>query len=189
MEIGRRIGVLLHEYFGEYNIAELLYQSGDVESAMPHAVRAATFEESHPAIATRPVASLLKARLYAFQGLIDDARALLRRIEAAVQRAKAEGRESGTLAPSEEVLSKMVDLATREASDLEWDQLIARSERESIEQEPIEVVEMRARAAQRLGKAEEARRYFEAALGLAERIPNLMAPRVRKAASALSQVA
>lgn len=180
MAIGREIGMLLAEYFAEYNIAELLYQAGEVEAASAHAVRANRWEVERHDFAERPVAGLLRARMLAFQGLVAEARAQLDQIRAALEEARTAGRPAGALAPSEEVLALMVDLATRNATDEEWDALEARSERDSLEQEPIEVVEMRALAARRQGRASEAEALFARALDKASRIPNVMLPRLRK---------
>lgn len=183
MAIGRELGMLLAEYFGEYNIAELLYQAGEVEAASAHAVRANRWEAERHGFAGRPVAALLRARLLAFQGLVAEARAQLDEIRAALDAAREAGRPAGALAPSEEVLALMVDLATRNATDEEWDALEARSERDSLEQEPIEVVELRALAARRQGRASEAQAIFARALDKASRIPNVMLPRLRKGAA------
>ena len=80
---------------------------------------------------------------------------------------------------SDLVLADMVDLATRDAADAEWEALLARSARDSVEQEPIEVAEMRARAALRAGRPDVARAALEQALRLSARIPNLLEARVR----------
>lgn len=185
-ELGKEIGLVVSEYIAEYNLAELLYQSGDIAGAAPHALRAISFESAHPELASRPLAALLQARLFTFQGLLEEARRLLQEVEAAVQQARQQGRDNGLLAPSEEVLARMVDLSTRDASEAEWNTLVERSSRDSIEQEPIEVVEMRALSAMRRGRGEEARRCFASALSLAARIPNLMSPRLLKGREAAS---
>lgn len=180
MEIGREIGLTLSSYYGEYNQAELLYQAGDVKTANEHAARAEALEAASPEMASRPVASLLRARLMAFEGLVEESRKLLGEIEESVGRTRSEGRASGALLPSEEVLATMVDLATRQASEAEWDALVERSERESVEQESIEVLEMRALAARRAGEIAESQRCFELAMQLSTRIPNVMKQRLQK---------
>ena len=183
-EIGRQLGLALPEYFAEFNLGELYYQAGDVGAAGPCAERAAGFEARMPSIAPRPSALLLQARICTFRGLLVEARALLARVTAAVAQARAEDRIAGLLSPSEEVLATMVDLCTREASAAEWEQLVACSARDSLEQEPIELLEMRARADLRGGRTAEAQRRFGEALALASRVPNLFEPRIRRALSA-----
>ena len=180
LEIGKQLGLALCEYYAEYNIAELHYQAGDVQAATPHALRALSFEASMPQVAPRPSAALLSARLLAFQGLVAEARALLGQVRAAVQKARDDHRPAGLLAASEEVLASMVDLSTREATDQEWDDLLARSAKESIEQEPIEVVEMRALSELRRGRKQEAATGFARALTMAAQMPNLLELRIRR---------
>ena len=179
-EIGRELGLSLAEYYAEFNLAELHYQAGDTEAAAPFAERAASFEERMPLIAPRPSARLLQARLCTFRGLEAEARVLLGRIEESVRLARAEDRATGLLSPSEEVLLSMVDLSTRDATEAEWDTLVARSGRDSLEQEPIEVLEMRARFHRRRGRNEQAERRFAEALALASKIPNLLELRMKR---------
>ena len=105
---------------------------------------------------------------------------MLRRIDSAVQAAMSEGRASGALTPSQSVLVSMVDLATRDATTAEWQALLERSARDSIEQEPIEVADVYGTWALRRGRIDEARRAFEEAAARAARIPNIMESRVRK---------
>ncbi len=179
-ELGREIGYPLAEYFSEFNIAELLYQSGDVDLASPFAARAVAFEENMPAIAPRPAARLLQARYSAFQGLEQEARALLGQVLEANEKARVQGRSAGLLLPSEQVLATMVDLSTRDASEEEWAALLSRSAKDSQEQEPIEVLELRALSAKRRGRPEVAAQAFSEALAVAARVPNLLEHRIHR---------
>jgi tetratricopeptide (TPR) repeat protein len=185
MRIGREVGMLLAEYFGETNLCELLYQTGELDRAAEHARRAVAIEERHPEVASRgPVGMLRLARIEAYRGDEAQARALLRRIDDAIARAGTEGRASGAFSPSEKVLRDLVDLASREASQEEWEALLARSARESLEQEPIEVADVYGAWALRRGKQEQARRAFAEAAARAARIPNIMDARVRRGLAA-----
>ena len=76
------------------------------------------------------------------------------------------------------MLRDLVDLASRDASPQEWEALLARSARESLEQEPIEVLELMGLAALRQGRTGEAVHILTDACRLAERIPNIMDARV-----------
>ena len=78
------------------------------------------------------------------------------------------------------MLRDLVDLASRDASPQEWEALLARSARESLEQEPIEVADLYGAWALRRGKPEQARRAFAEAAARAARIPNIMEARVRR---------
>jgi len=181
MRLGREIGMLLGEYFGETNLSEILYQSDDLPRAAEHAQRAIEIEERHPEVASRgPVGVLRLARIEAYRGDVEETRRLLQRIDEALDRARAEGRASGTMSPSERVLRDMVDLATREADTAEWEALLERSAKESVEQDPIEVADLYGTWALRRGRLEEARRAFEEAAARAARIPNVMDVRVRR---------
>src|SRR5204863_10007748 len=111
---------------------------------------------------------------------VDAARSLLRRIDQTLERARIEGRASAMFSPSETVLRDMVDLATREAQTAEWEALLERSARESVEQDPIEVADLYGTWALRRGRLAEARKAFEEAAARAARIPNVMDARVRR---------
>lgn len=182
MRIGRDLGIVLSEYYGEYNLGELLYQGGDLEAADAHVGRAVQIEADHPEVAPRPVAALLRARMLAFRGEEPEARALAAEIRARCARAEAQG---GRLPPSEEVLLRAVELATRDTAPGEWEALLADSARDSIEQEPVEVRELRAVSLARRGRTAEARAAFEAALEEAQRLPTILEPRVRRGLAAL----
>ncbi len=179
-DIGKQLGLVFTEYAAEFNMAELLYQSGDLSGAGPHAARALGLEAQHPSLAARPLAALLHARLLVFQGLLAEARNVLADIEGTVKKARSEGRPAGLLTPSEDVLAAMIDLSTRPSAPDEWEALLKRSLRDSLEQEPLEVLEMRALAALRSGERGEAQTAYRVALEMANRIPNVMVERLKK---------
>jgi tetratricopeptide (TPR) repeat protein len=187
MRIGRELGIVLSEYFGEWNLNELLYQSGDLEGALEHGRRAMQIESAHPEVSHAPIAVLNLARLEAYRGREAEARELLGAIESAVQRAKDEGRASGALNRSEQVMFDMVDLATRNSTPDEWEELLERSARDSVEQEPIEVADLYGTWALRRGRMQEARRAFEEAAARAARIPNIMDARVKRGLAATAE--
>jgi len=173
------------EYYGEYNIAELLYQAGRPAEAAPHVERAADLERRHPEVAPVPLARLLDARLRLHLGDLAGARARLEgfRSEAAAAAARD---PSASLVPADAVLADMVELATRAGSTGEWDDLVARADRDSVEQEPVEIAEQRALAAHRAGRLEEARLALASALDLAAARPNVMEQRLRATAALCS---
>ncbi|HEU4382687.1 MAG TPA: protein kinase [Anaeromyxobacteraceae bacterium] len=181
VRIGREMGLLGTEYYGEYNASELFYQAARAASAEPHLRRAVEIEQRHPEVAPAPLAMLLWARLLLLGGDLGGARQRLEELRRALARARTLKWTGADLGPSESVLADMVDLATRDAGDAEWEALLGRSARDSVEQEPIEVLEMRGRAALRAGRSQLARIALEEALRLCRRIPNLLEPRVRAA--------
>jgi eukaryotic-like serine/threonine-protein kinase len=186
VRLSRELGLAGNEFYGEYNMAELLYQAGDLPGAEIHLGRALEIEAHHPEVSpTTGLAILLDARRLLLAGDLAGARRRLGDFREGLARARAMGWHGAEPARSEEVLADVVELATRDASDDEWEPLLSRSASCSIEQEPIEVVEMRGLAALRAGRPEVARRALEDALRLAQQIPNLMVPRIRQALARL----
>jgi tetratricopeptide (TPR) repeat protein len=178
--LAREIGFVTATFMGEYNLGELLYQAGDADAAWPHVRRAVELEEKRLSGFSRPVAKLLEGRLLAFLGRDDEARAVVDALGAAQAAAERAGDTEAILVPSERVLLEMVDLSSRPASAEEWQALRGRSGGASMEQEVIEVVEMAALAHARRGRSAAARDTLVEALALAERIPNVMAQRLRR---------
>jgi hypothetical protein len=117
---------------------------------------------------------LLEARVLAFTGEDSRAREVFTAVCQEVERSGAR------FSPAEEVLLHSVELSTREAGPEEWRALQARSDGCSTEQEPLEVLELRALARLRRGGREEAVDLLEEALRRAAHIPNLMRTRLRR---------
>jgi serine/threonine protein kinase/tetratricopeptide (TPR) repeat protein len=174
MQLGRELGMASWEYFAEHNMGELLYQAGKPEVAASHIARAIELERRHPEVAPRPWALLLRARLCAYTGQDAEGRALLAGIRHKLEERGAE------FSPSEQVLVRLVELATGEARAEEWRALRSRSDECSVEQEPLEVLEVQALARWRRGEREEALRLMEEALEWAARIPNIMRARLER---------
>ncbi|MBN1207359.1 MAG: protein kinase [Myxococcaceae bacterium] len=176
MHLGRELGMVGWEYFAEHNLGELYYQAGDTLAAAPHIARAIELERQHLEVAARPWALLLHARVLAWEGQHARARERLGQVREAL----AQHRHALELSASEEVLFAMVELATREATREAWRMLQERSAEVSVEQEPLEVLEMMGLAALRRGEREEAVRILEQALQRAAHIPNVMEGRLRR---------
>jgi eukaryotic-like serine/threonine-protein kinase len=174
--IARELGHLGWEYYSEYNLAELFYQASYLERAAPHLARAEEIERSHPEAAPGPLALLLRARTLLLEGDLAGARGHLDRFRESLAR----GWGNSEAGPSEAILADMVELGTRPAEDAEWEALLARSTRDSVEQEPVEVLEMRGLAALRAGRLDTARAALAGALALTERVPGLLAARIRR---------
>jgi eukaryotic-like serine/threonine-protein kinase len=180
LSLARELGHRTPELFAHYNLAEYLTLMDHVDAAEPHVERALAIEERRAGDAVRPVVVLLAARIELHRGDEAAARRILERIRAHQIDARAANRIDTLLAPSEDVLASMVDLATRDASPPEWTELEARSARLSVGQEQIEVLEARALAAFRRGRFAEARLQLDRALAAASRIPNVMGARLRR---------
>lgn len=175
MHLGRELGMVGWEYFAEHNLGELYYQEGDTPKAEPHIARAVELERNHPEVASRPWGLLLQARVLAYEGHEARARHALRLLRQALME-----RPGVELSPSESVLFSLVELATRPAWPEEWRELQARSDACSMEQEPLEVLELQALARLRRGERQEAVRLLTEALRRAEQLPNIMRSRLRR---------
>ncbi len=173
-QLGRELGMVGWEYFAEHNLGELHYQAGDTRSAAAHIARAMELERNHPEVAPRPWGLLLYARVLAYEGKEVQARHALDTIRQVL--AERPGTE---FSASESVTLSLVELATRPASAREWQALQERSDTCSVEQEPLEVLEVQALARLRRGERQEAVRLLEEALRRAEHTPNIMRPRLR----------
>ncbi len=187
IQIARELGVLGTEYFAEYNIAELLYQSGDLEEARAHVGRTRMLEMQVGGESGRPVSRILEARLLVYEKQMDAARHVLGEIRAQQSRLREQGKVEGRLIPSEEVMVNALELAARDPATIPvheediWESVLEQSKKYSIEQEAIEIVEMRAMAAAGMGNRAIARRFLLDAIELAKRIPNVMEPRLEAA--------
>jgi hypothetical protein len=144
------------EIMGFYNLGESFYLMDDLDAAAPHVERAIAVDARGTRGEARAVVLLLRAA-----APLSGDEAAARREALTIRRRDAEaralGREDAVMAPSEDVLCSMVDLATRDADDAEWDALEDRSLGCSIGQERIEVLEARGLWALRRGRVEAAR--------------------------------
>lgn len=174
-QLGRELGMTGWEYFAEINLGELYFQAGDTQAAAPHVARAVELEQRHPEVAPRPWGRLLHARVLAYEGKEEQARQALD----AILQVMAERKEE-RFSPPETVLLSLVELSTRPARPKEWNDLQERSNAYSVEQEPLEVLEVQALARLRRGERQEAIRLLQEALARAEHIPNIMGARLRR---------
>jgi len=180
MQFGRELGMVNWEYIAEYNLGELYYHAGLLEEADGHNRRALELERRHPEIAPKPLAVLLRARLHAYRGEREQARGMLNEVQGSIRRARIQGRSGAELVPSEEVLYRLVELCTQEATAAEWEALRAESREKSVEQEPLEVAELMALFYLGQGRVEDALWHLEDAQRMAKTLPNLMDERIRR---------
>ncbi|AKT36685.1 protein kinase domain-containing protein [Chondromyces crocatus] len=174
LSIAREYGQGALELVGEYNLGECLYLMDDMQAAALHVARAAEIERRRSGGRARPIVMLLDARVLLGGGDEGKARVIFEKILAHQEAARELGRMDALLLPSEEVLLDMIDLATRTPDAAAWDELHARSERLSVGQEQVEVLEARAIAALRHGRLDLALDAHMIACAAAARIPNAM---------------
>jgi eukaryotic-like serine/threonine-protein kinase len=176
--LARELGQSVVEQIGHFNLGEFLLLMDDPDAAEPHVQRAIAMEEQRMGGHRRPVMSLLDARLRLHRGDEAGARAIVQRIREDQQ--NAGGRPESQMAPAEDVLCTMLELATSASDDAAWDELEARSARLSAGQEQLEVLEARATTARRRGDIAAAHRQLEKAIAAAARIPNVMGARLAR---------
>lgn len=180
IDLTREIGASVLEGRSVYNLGEVSYLAGDFEAAEKHAKRSI---ELHALIAgpggRTIVSQLLLARVLTATDRLDEARHTLDQLRAGQALAREQKRGDADLLPSDQVLLDLVDCSLRDASEAEWNELLARSEQESVQQEQIEVYELRGLAAARSGDRAAANEAFATALRLIDEVPNLMSDRVR----------
>ncbi|HWN69466.1 MAG TPA: hypothetical protein VNM90_17615, partial [Haliangium sp.] len=177
LQIGRELGHSEVEYVSAYNLAELYYHTGQLESAWPHLRRAVEIE---PANSTKPMSLLLQARLLAYDNRRMAARSVIESIRENQSQARAMGDMDALFLESEEVLFQMAELATRETMSSEWESLRARAENVSQAEELTEVIEMMALVALRRGRVAQGRSLLREAVEICARAPHIIEERIRQ---------
>jgi tetratricopeptide (TPR) repeat protein len=173
----RELGATAAELYAESVIAEMLYAHGDYERAVACADRAVALAASLPGAA--PAAPMLRrGRIALVMGDIEQARRVANELLAMQERLRAEGTEM-FMAP-ENLLLRMLDLATRPATGADWEALEADARQLDFQTDPLEVMEMRARWLLVQGERAEAREKLEAARSLAVGFCAHMRPRLTR---------
>jgi len=185
LQISREMGNGRMEQQAHFYLGVFQRWLHNFEEAEKHARRAVEIDERRFGEAARPESHLLLARVLSARGESTAARAILTEIRARQARARERNDREIELLPSEEAFFTMVDLATRQAEDPEWDSLQAHASSCLTGQDLIEVLEMRARAAQHQRRQAQARKAFEEALGIAKRVPNVMRERIERELAAI----
>lgn len=173
--LARELGEIMLEQVAHFNLAEYLYLMDDAAAAEPHLQRAIAIETQRMGGHGRPVIRLLDARLRLHRGDEAGARAVVLRIRE--HQATSPDLPEAQMAPGDDALCAMIELATSDTDSATWDALEELSARVSFGQEHLEVLEARAVSALRRGDAEAALRQLEKVTRAAARIPNVMGER------------
>lgn len=177
--IARELGQVFLELTTEFNLGEYLHLMNDLEQAEPHIGRAVAIEKRRSGDRTLAAVDLLLARFELYRGNRERAREIALKIRARKSVAVERGEGESFLSPSDDILCWMIELATQEASDAAWDELESRSQKYSVGQEQIEVIELRGLSALTAGRVEDACLHLEKAIALAARIPTCMHERLQ----------
>jgi tetratricopeptide (TPR) repeat protein len=188
LTVCRESGLATSEIYAAYNVAELLYLSGEAEQALVYARRAHRFEVLHRESMPRPAVALLVARILVWQRS-DEAPALIQHIDEVIEAARREKNPNGELVENERIMLAALRLCLSLAPDSEWDALCNAAVTNAYEQDPIEVFEFRARAAFWRGDLEAAGRHLRTARELTSKMPNVMQKRLAHLCEAMGLVA
>jgi hypothetical protein len=177
----RRMGNVGLERNGNVNSAYFLYWRAEFEAAIPFVRRAIeTDERYYRQGGFRPDGAVLLARILWGAGRQDEARELVEDVRAHQSKARAAGQNDLLLQPNDEMLLDMITLVLAQADTGEWEPLLERARTVAQGQELIEVLEAAGVAALARGEADAARKWWHEALQAGERIPNVMADRIRQ---------
>jgi hypothetical protein len=178
--LSRRLACMPLEEHAQHSMASYLYWLGEFDAAEPHVRRLIELEEAHLGEGTRPQGRLLQARLAWMRGDHTTARQVLDEIREQQRWAREAGKIVALLLPAEQILLEMLELALREATPAEWDELLERADTVVVGQELIEMYEIRGLVADRSSDTEAARRAWTAALSACERVPFPAVGRIEK---------
>ena len=182
IQIARECGFPILECLTVKDLGEIYLLIGRPEEAEPLASRAVelstqTFGEGVARVFT---AQLLLARLKWYRGDVDGAREIATLIIRGQADAAAAGRSDSLITPEDRIMLDMVSGALRSAPDDEFDALIEKGRRQTMQpMDIVEIMEWKALSALRCGRHEDGRRFLAEALEGADRNAKLMLPRIR----------
>jgi eukaryotic-like serine/threonine-protein kinase len=183
----RRLGLPNAERYANLNSANYLYWRGECDEALSHARRMVEMDlRCFRQEGFRPDGSVLLARIQWARGDVEEARAIVDEVHRHQAAARAAGRSELLLLPNDELLLAMTTLLLAGGSGSAWEAVIERARQVAAGQELIEVLELAGEAAQRGGDLAGARRWWGEALEVGQRIPNVMAGRIRGRLAALT---
>ena len=177
----RRMGNANLERGGNLNSAYFLYWRGEFEAAIPFAKRAIEIDERYfHQGGFRPDAAVLLARILWGAGRDQESRKLVDEVRRHQETARAAGQNELLLQPNDEMLLDMITLVLARGDAGAWEALMDRARSVAQGQELIEALEVAGVSALARADADAARRWWREALQAGERIPNVMAGRIRE---------
>ncbi len=180
--MSRAAGFPLLECRARYNLGEIAYLLGDLAEAERQADSLLQLQRQLGGDDSSTLTTeLLWARTLARGGRLSEAAARTASIRARQRRASADEAARFELMASDEILCRMVELACGATDDATWDELVARSEADSVQQEHIEVLELAGLAAAWRGDRTRALSLLERALALCETTTTMLRPRIEDA--------
>ncbi|HVZ71866.1 MAG TPA: protein kinase [Polyangia bacterium] len=183
IQTSREFGFPMLEALNIKDLGEVYFYLGNSEEAEPCAARAAELYamilgDSSPRVA---YSELAIARVKAYRGDIDGARALVDKINEKQAKIRAESADAQALPLDGQILLDNIGLFLKGAPDAEFDALRERARTLGIQaQDLIELMEFKALSAIRAGRRDDGIRYIEEALADAEKNAQVVMDRLRR---------
>jgi eukaryotic-like serine/threonine-protein kinase len=180
LAFARRMGNTNLEKNASLNAAYFLYWRAEFDAALPRVRRAIEIDERYfrPG-GFCPDGAALLARILWARGDEGEARQLVDEVRRHQDAARAAGNTELLLQANDQMLLDMSTLLVGGGGAAEWEKLMERARAVATGQELIEALEVAGLAAERRADGEGARRWWQQALVAGERIPNVMAERIR----------
>jgi tetratricopeptide (TPR) repeat protein len=186
VEISREVGFTSIEVLAQNNLGECKFMQGRFEEAIAHAKRMIDLGERTGTSAGYLCSSvMLLARIELYRGNLAEARAGAERVRECIRRTAEQGIHL-EMTTHEALLLEMVELGGKDVADSTWEEFYTRCKADLQPHEVVEVLELRANAAQRHGQRELSRACIDEALKAADATARILTPRVRANAARLA---
>jgi tetratricopeptide (TPR) repeat protein len=186
LEIAREVGFPQIELHTQNNLAECLFFKGEFDAAIKHTLRAVEISERIGAgITWVAMTYTLRGRIQIYRRNVAEARTIVETLRALLASAKVND-PNARMNRGDDVLLRMIELSLEPTEDYRWIRLLDEAKR--IPLQPYEIVELlegRARNAERGGDFAAAERILAEALELARRSATAVADRVDRSLRSL----
>ncbi len=190
LDNARRMGNANLERLGNQNAAYFLYWRGELDEALPYARRWIEVDERHFwQGGYRPDGSVLLARILWAQNQRQEAARVVEEVHRQQAQARDRSAHDLLLLPNDKLLLDMATLLVHGGDDAGWAALVGRARAVAQGQELIEVLELAGLEATNRQDRAAARRFWQEALAVCARIPNVMAGRIGQRIAGLSGAA
>lgn len=181
LEISREQGFPQLELHTQNNLAECLFYKGEFDEAIKHTLRAVEISERTGAgITWMAMTYTLRGRIQIYRRNVAEARTIVETLRALLASAKVND-PGARMNRGDDVLLRMIELSLDPSEDYRWMRLLEEAKRIPLQPyELVELLEGRARNAERLGNFEAARQILGEALELARRSATAVADRVER---------
>jgi tetratricopeptide (TPR) repeat protein len=184
--ISREMGFPQLELHTHNNLAECLFFMGDFDTALKHTLRAVEISDRIGAgITWVAMTYTLRGRIQIYRGNMAEARTIVETLRASLASAKVND-PNAVMTRGDDILLRMVELALEPSEDYRWSKLLDEAKRVPLQPyEIVELLEARARNAERRADYPLAETVLVEALELAKRSATTVAGRVEKSLHAL----